>query len=195
MSQLIALIIAIALGVVVTAIGYVFLGDSFTNQSVKAESQKILVQAEQIEAAMIAYKINNGGVIKLGESDPNGDGNFEDNDIFRHLIFDEYLKEDINGTLTDQTLSWHLEGAGPDQQCGTADDTSDTCTIQRVIPDPEQCLEANHQKNRLPEDGVYLGYVMRNGTVITTGTGGNSSEGVPICGETSAEGIACCVTL
>ena len=54
MSQLIALIIAIALGAIVTAIGYVFLGDAFQNQSGKAEAQKILVQAEQIEVAMIA---------------------------------------------------------------------------------------------------------------------------------------------
>jgi type II secretory pathway component PulJ len=35
MSQLIALIIAIALGAIVTAIGYVFLGDAFTKNSEK----------------------------------------------------------------------------------------------------------------------------------------------------------------
>jgi type II secretory pathway pseudopilin PulG len=189
MSQLIALIIAIALGVVVTAIGYVFLGNSFADQSIKAEAQKILVQAEQIEAAMIAYKVSNGGEIKLGESDPNGDGDYSDNDIFGHLITARFLKEDINGTLGDSSLSWHLDGdTNGDGQC----QPSENCTIQRVVEDPSQCLEANHQKNRLPEDGVDVGYIMRNGVVITVD---NASEGIPVCGETSAQGIACCVTL
>ena len=86
MSQLIALIIAIALGAIVTAIGYVFLGDAFQNQSVKAEAQKILVQAEQIEVAMIAYKVDHGGTIKLGDSDPDGNGEYSDSQIFDHLV-------------------------------------------------------------------------------------------------------------
>ena len=53
-----------------------FLGGAFSEQSVKAEAQKILVQAEQIEAAMIAYKLDHNGVITLGES-----GDLSNNEI------------------------------------------------------------------------------------------------------------------
>lgn len=55
MSQLIALIIAIALGAIVTAIGYVFLGDAFTKNSERGVALQFLSQASQIEMAMVAY--------------------------------------------------------------------------------------------------------------------------------------------
>ena len=181
MSQLIALIIAIALGAIVTAIGYVFLGDAFQEQSTKAEAQKILVQAEQIEAAMIAYKVDHGGQIDLGDSDPNGDGctdeaTCSDNQIFAHLITDGYLKEDINRTLSDATLAWHY-------------DSTDK-VVQRIVPDAQQCLEANHQRHGFPEDGLVDGYVLPGGA---TAQAADLNGGVPTCGTATASGIACCV--
>ena len=184
MSQLIALVIAIVLGAVVTAIGYVFLGGAFSEQSVKAEAQKILTQAEQIEAAMVAYKLDNKGVITLGESDPNGDGDYSDSQIFRHLIEGGYLKNNINDTVSDSTLSWHLSGNIVNGAC------VDECSIQRVVPNSDQCIQANHQKNRYPEDGLEVGDVLPNGYTVLTGD--VSSEGVPIC-NAGISGAACCV--
>ncbi len=60
MSQLIALIIAIALGAIVTAIGYVLLGDAFTNNSIKGLAQQLINQGSQLEIAFMAYKATNG---------------------------------------------------------------------------------------------------------------------------------------
>ena len=60
MSQLIALIIAIALGAIVTAIGYVFLGDAFTNNSTKGLAQQLINLGSQLEIAFMAYKATNG---------------------------------------------------------------------------------------------------------------------------------------
>lgn len=181
MSQLIALIIAIALGAIVTAIGYVFLGDAFQEQSTKAEAQKILVQAEQIEAAMIAYKVDHGGQIDLGDSDPNLDGctdevTCSDNQIFAHLIGDGYLKENINQTLSDLTLSWHY-------------DSSDG-VVQRIVPDATQCMEANHQRHGFPEEGLQDGDAMFGSR---TADGADLNGGVPTCGTPTAVGVACCV--
>jgi hypothetical protein len=59
MSQLIALIIAIALGAIVTAIGYVFLGDAFTKNSEKGVALQFINQASQVEMAMTAYRAEN----------------------------------------------------------------------------------------------------------------------------------------
>ena len=56
MSQLIALIIAIALGAIVTAIGYVFLGDAFTSNSERGVALQLVNQASQLEMAMTAYR-------------------------------------------------------------------------------------------------------------------------------------------
>ncbi len=189
MSQLIALVIAIVLGAVVTAIGYVFLGGAFAEQSIKAEAQKILAQAEQIEAAMIAYKLDNNGVITLGESDPNNDGDYSDNEIFKHLIAGGYLKNNVNGSVDDTTLSWHL--AGDADGNGVCDET-ENCTIQRVVQDSAQCIQANYQKNRYPEDGLEVGDVLPNGYTVQSGD--VSSEGVPIC-NAGITGAACCVVL
>lgn len=60
MSQLIALIIAIALGAIVTAIGYVYLGDAFTSNSAKGKALTFVSQGSQLEMAMTAYKATNG---------------------------------------------------------------------------------------------------------------------------------------
>ncbi len=60
MSQLIALIIAIALGAIVTAIGYVYLGDAFTNNSAKGTAQQLINTGSQLEMAFMAYKATNG---------------------------------------------------------------------------------------------------------------------------------------
>jgi type II secretory pathway pseudopilin PulG len=187
MSQLIALIIAIALGAIVTAIGYVFLGGAFADQSVKAEAQKILVQAEQIEAAMIAYKVDHGGQIDLGDSDPDNNGCFDeatcsDNDIFGPLITEGYLKGNINSTLEASTLSWHYNDPA----------TGGDGFVQRVVPEADQCLEANHQRNRLPEAGLVGGETLSGGFKAVAG---EISEGVPICASDTARGIACCVVV
>jgi len=56
MSQLIALIIAIALGAIVTAIGYVFLGDAFTKNSERGVALQFVNQASQVEMAMVASR-------------------------------------------------------------------------------------------------------------------------------------------
>tara|TARA_Y100000588_G_scaffold324551_2_gene357793 strand:- start:13945 stop:14511 length:567 start_codon:yes stop_codon:yes gene_type:complete len=188
MSQLIALVIAIVLGAVVTAIGYVFLGGAFAEQSVKAEAQKILAQAEQIEAAMIAYKLDNNGVITLGESDPNNDGDYSDNEIFKHLIDGGYLKNNIN-EAGETELSWHLAG---DTNGNGICEGSESCTIQRVVPNSDQCIQANYQKNRYPEDGLEVGDVLPNGYTVQSDD--VSSEGVPIC-NAGITGAACCVVL
>lgn len=199
MSQLIALVIAIVLGAVVTAIGYVLLGGIFADQSVKAEAQKILVQAEQIEAAMVAYKVDHGGLIKLGPSDPNGDGDFSDNEIFAYLVEEGYLKQDVNLTLSDLSLSWHYEEC-PDGVTTEDCEAQGKGIIQRVVKESKQCLEANHQRNRLPKKGVDDGFTMQNKTIIvnasdeeTYSVAYNAIGGVPVCGNVSAEGVACCI--
>lgn len=56
MSQLIALIIAIALGAIVTAIGYVFLGDAFTSNSERGVALQLVNQGSQIEMSMTAFR-------------------------------------------------------------------------------------------------------------------------------------------
>jgi len=184
MSQLIALIVAIALGAIVTAIGYVLLGESFAKQSVKAEAQKILVQAEQIEVAMIAYKVDNGGVIRLGESVDASNNILEINQIFKYLVDGGYLKEDINKTLESGTLGWHYV------ETKDVDGNVTSSSIQRVVEAVDQCIEANHQKNGYPVDGLVGGEVTAGNFVIQAG---DLSEGVPICESDSAAGAACCV--
>jgi len=59
MSQLIALIIAIALGAIVTAIGYVFLGDAFTSNSERGVALQMVNQGSQVEMAMTAFRATN----------------------------------------------------------------------------------------------------------------------------------------
>ena len=59
MSQLIALIIAIALGAIVTAIGYVFLGDAFTSNSERGVALQFVNQGSQVEMAMTAFRASN----------------------------------------------------------------------------------------------------------------------------------------
>ncbi len=59
MSQLIALIIAIALGAIVTAIGFVFLGDAFTKNSERGVALQLVSQASQIEMALTAHRAEN----------------------------------------------------------------------------------------------------------------------------------------
>lgn len=76
MSQLIALIIAIALGAIVTAIGYVFLGDAFTSNSERGVALQLVNQASQVEMAMTAYRASEAGSAwsaNGGASAANGD--------------------------------------------------------------------------------------------------------------------------
>lgn len=76
MSQLIALIIAIALGAIVTAIGYVFLGDAFTSNSERGVALQLVNQGSQVEMAMTAFRATNAGSAFVNDWDltRNNDG-------------------------------------------------------------------------------------------------------------------------
>lgn len=182
MSQLIGIIIAVFLGAIVTAAAAVFLGGAYAEQSTKAEAQKILNQAEQIEAALIAYKVDNAGIIKLGpsnESDPS-----LDNEIFKYLVQDGYLKESVNSSIDESTMYWHLSDPTP------ASPNSGDETIQRVVQDVDQCILANHLRNNTPEEGILEGYTFNNG-----GTVGASdvTDGVINCSSALSANVSCCI--
>ncbi len=106
MSQLIALIIAIALGAIVTAIGYVFLGDAFTDNSLKGQVQQIINQQNQIEVALTAYKAVNG--ISAHTVMLNNAGGYPDTSLFyddtlQILIDENYLKDAPNKLIETGT--------------------------------------------------------------------------------------------
>lgn len=100
MSQLIALIIAIALGAIVTAIGYVYLGDAFTNNSVRGNALTLIGQGSQLEMAMTAYRASNAGsafetdyTLTLSNDGAGGSGSTNG------LIPEGYLKSDLSPPL------------------------------------------------------------------------------------------------
>ena len=106
MSQLIALIIAIALGAIVTAIGYVFLGDAFTKNSEKGVALQFINQASQVEMAMTAYRAENARTAfdtswALTQTNAAGDDG---------LVFQGYLKSGITAPQGDYTLVGGTEG-------------------------------------------------------------------------------------
>lgn len=182
MSQLIGIIIAVLLGAIVTAFAYVYLGSAYAEQSTKAEAQKILNQAEQIEAALIAYKVDNGGVIKLGpsnEADPSAE-----NEIFKYLVQDGYLKESVNSAIEESSMYWHLSDPTP------ALPNSGDETIQRVVQDVDQCILANHLRNNTPKEGVAEGYTFNSGAVVGAS---DVVEGVISCNSLLAANVSCCI--
>lgn len=181
MSQLIGIIIAVLLGAIVTAFAYVYLGAAYAEQSTKAEAQKILNQAEQIEASLIAYKVDNGGVIKLGPSNEGTPG--VDNEIFKYLVQDGYLKESINGAIEESEMFWHLSDPTP------ALPNSGDETIQRVVQDVDQCILANHLRNNTPKEGVTEGYAFNNGVVGAS----DVIDGVISCDSGLAANVSCCI--
>lgn len=101
MSQLIALIIAIALGAIVTAIGYVFLGDAFSNNSLKGQVQQLINQGQQLELAFTAYKASNGKsaydeMIANNVSASYANYYEETNDL---LVNENYLKSSLSKVI------------------------------------------------------------------------------------------------
>ncbi len=105
MSQLIALIIAIALGAIVTAIGYVYLGDAFTNNSAKGKAQQIINQGSQLELMWMGYKAQEGKIpydIGTGRSS-----------IMPNLIDKGFLKEELISPFgANYTLRGDIFNAG-----------------------------------------------------------------------------------
>lgn len=83
MSQLIALIIAIALGAIVTAIGYVFLGDAFTSNSERGVALQMVNQGSQVEMAMTAFRAENAA----------SSWNTDQTGTFNNLINNNFLKD------------------------------------------------------------------------------------------------------
>jgi hypothetical protein len=103
MSQLIALIIAIALGAIVTAIGYVFLGDAFTKNSERGVALQFINQGSQVEMAMTAYRAENAKSAGLVGTASHGFADLQNNDgtivnsgtATDGLVFQGYLKEGV----------------------------------------------------------------------------------------------------
>lgn len=180
MSQLIGIIIAVLLGAIVTAFAAVYLGGAYSEQSTKAEAQKILNQAEQIEAALIAYKVDNGGTIKLG---PSNSANPEENEIFKYLVQDGYLKQSVNASIEETGYYWHL--SNPDGVENNGDET-----IQRVVQDVDQCILANHLRNNTPAEGIEVGYTFNSGG---TAAAGDITDGVINCTSTLSPNVSCCI--
>ena len=118
MSQLIALIIAIALGAIVTAIGYVFLGDAFTKNSEKGVALQFVNQASQVEMSMTAYRAENAKSAGLVGSAAFDFAGLQSNDgtivnsgtVDDGLVFQGYLKSGI----TAPQGTWTLEKSATD---------------------------------------------------------------------------------
>ena len=92
MSQLIALIIAIALGAIVTAIGYVFLGDAFTANSERGVALQIVNQGSQIEMAMTAHRATEAAGAFLTDYATT---------MTTNLVGNDYLKETLVSPVAD----------------------------------------------------------------------------------------------
>jgi len=113
MSQLIALIIAIALGAIVTAIGYVFLGDAFTSNSERGVALQLTNQGSQMEMAMSGYRATNAkgaaDVIDFSDTSKSAEDNY--NSLTGELVAKNFLKDkpvspiiDTNGASVPYAL-------------------------------------------------------------------------------------------
>jgi hypothetical protein len=175
MSQLIGLILAIALGAIVTAIGYVFLGSAYTNSSNKAEALKIINQANQIDLGIKAFRADNTNKLLLGNSDPNTDGNCDDSEMLTQMIDGGYLKADI----VNNEYHWCIKD-GDDK-------------ISTIVKNKEICLSMNatHINNKYPKTGLIDGYEI---TSTISALSAEIEDGIPICGTPTAFGAACCAT-
>ena len=101
MSQLIALIIAIALGAIVTAIGYVFLGDAFTSNSERGVALQMVNQASQVEMAMTAYRAENAASAWSGD----GTNSFTDySSTEAELVNENFLKDSVVSPVQNPTV-------------------------------------------------------------------------------------------
>lgn len=174
MSQLLALIISIALGAIVTAIGYTFLGIIFSSGSVKAEAQRIMAQEGQIVAAITAYKAENLNQLKLGNSDPDGNLDYNDSSVLSTLVESRFLKEDI---LNQKDNSWFLPNG--EEHLAT------------FVKDEETCISLNHQHSRTkyPITGIVSGQFI---TATITASSSELVNGVPICNTPTASVAVCC---
>jgi hypothetical protein len=174
MSQLIGLILAIALGAIVTAIGYVFLGEVFNKSAIKAEAQKMITQSIQIDLAIKAFRADNTNKLMLGNSDPNTDGNCEDSEIFTQMIDGGYLQPSV---ITTGGFNWCIKD-GEDK-------------ISTVAKNNDICLSVNaqHIKTKYPKEGITDGYQI---TSSITALSAEIEDGTPICGTPTATNAACC---
>jgi len=117
MSQLIALIIAIALGAIVTAIGYVFLGDAFTSNSERGVALQLVNQGSQIEMAMTASRAVNAASAADVVDFSAGTADEHYDDLTEVLVAGGFLKDvpvspivDTNGDSVDYTLFEDVDG-------------------------------------------------------------------------------------
>lgn len=110
MSQLIALIIAIALGAIVTAIGYVFLGDAFTSNSERGIALQLVNQGSQIEMAMTAFRASNA----VSAFDTNYATTMVDGSNNDGLVDLGFVKETIVSPIESATYALMQDTAGQD---------------------------------------------------------------------------------
>ncbi len=101
MSQLIALIIAIALGAIVTAIGYVFLGDAFTSNSERGVALQLTNQGSQMEMAMSGYRATNAKGAADGIDFSAGTATAHYNSLTGELVAKNFLKDKPVSPITD----------------------------------------------------------------------------------------------
>ena len=101
MSQLIALIIAIALGAIVTAIGYVFLGDAFTSNSERGVALQLTNQGSQMEMAMSGYRATNAKSAADAVDFSAGTATEHYNSLTGELVAKNFLKDKPVSPITD----------------------------------------------------------------------------------------------
>jgi hypothetical protein len=171
MNNLVGLIVAIALGAILTAATYMSLGTVFTDQNVKARANQALDEIDGINNAVMAYITFNGS-LKVGFSDPNNDGDYSDSDIFRELEDEGYIKSasqivDSGGYFLDKT----------------------TMSFAKIIQDEDICLQVNYLRKQHPKEGLTVGYELKNYGTITA----NDLVGkLPKCGTSLANQSVCC---
>jgi len=104
MSQLIALIIAIALGAIVTAIGFVFLGDAFTKNSERGVALQFVSQASQVEMALTAHRAEKAAsAYEVGNSAATP-ATTDIQETFSNLLVGGYLKDAVVAPFGDYEL-------------------------------------------------------------------------------------------
>lgn len=172
MSNLVSLIVAIAIGAILMVATFLWMGEAYTEQNIKAKAVAALNEIDQINSALMAYVSFNQSV-KIGFSDPNDDGDFSDSEIFRALEEEDYLKNtqsmvDTGGYYLDKT----------------------SMAFSKIIQDEEICLQVNHVRNQHPKEGLTVGDTVRGyGSVIADDLVGS----LPKCGSGLGNKSVCCV--
>jgi len=128
MTYIIGLIVAIALGGLITFLSFVNFGSSFSENSEKGEAQRIISQSHEIEAAITAYHSLNGEIV-LGDE---GAGE----SLFQPLVDKKLLKSDLND-LDDEIYDWQF----------IDDDDDGSGIIQKQVQNADACKWINHIKH------------------------------------------------